>query len=258
MATADSALLGLLVGLVPTAASIAVAVRQTRETRKLATLNSDLGSRAERLKSDLDVERQERKALLDRRLNAEDLLTRYREPLAAAAFDLQSRCYNIAGRGFYERFGVGHERFRDAQMTTLFRFAQYFGWTEILRREIQFLSFPEAEDTRRVARLQSEIARRLASSDDAEPLMIWTEEQRAIGERMIVLEQDRAYCKGYAQFCDDYDASFAGLFKERLLDDLHDGASAPRLRDMQSLLCDLVEALDKDQGRYDKKSLGRL
>ena len=27
--------------------------------------------------------------------------------------------------------------------TTLFRLAQYFGWTEILRRDIQFLSFPE-------------------------------------------------------------------------------------------------------------------
>jgi hypothetical protein len=38
-------------------------------------------------------------------------------------------------------------------MTTLSRFAQYFGWAEILRREIQFLSFPEEQDTRCVAEL---------------------------------------------------------------------------------------------------------
>ncbi len=123
---------------------------------------------------------------LERQLSAEDLLARYREPLAAAAFDLQSRCWNIVKNNFFRRFGSHHQRFADAKMTTLFRFAQYFGWVEILRREIQFLSFPEEQDTRRVSELLRTIAGRLASSDDGESLMIWIDEQRAIGERMIV------------------------------------------------------------------------
>jgi hypothetical protein len=202
-----------------------------------------------RLNSDLETERHERIALLDRDLRAEDVLARYREPLAAAAFDLQSRCYNILRLNFLEKFGAGHERFPEAQRTTLFRFAQYFGWTEILRRDIQFLSFPEAEDTRRVGRLQSSIARRLASSESDEPMMVWVDEQRAIGERMIVQEHDKVICMGYARFGDEYDERFAPLCK-RLLDDLLHPSSTQRLRDVQHMLCELVETLDTRRVRY--------
>src|SRR5215212_4203235 len=95
----------------------------------------------------------ERKLLAEER--AEEVLKRYREPLAAAAFDLQSRLYNILRKSFFEQFGGDHERCTIAENTTLFRLAQYFGWTEILRRDIQFLSFPEAADTQRVIALQS-------------------------------------------------------------------------------------------------------
>jgi hypothetical protein len=243
-------------GVIATLASVGIAVRQSLEARRLARLNGALERDLARLNSDLESARHERAALLARQLNAEDVLTRYREPLAAAAFDLQSRCYNIVKLGFFEKFGTDHERFPEAQTTTLFRFAQYFGWTEILRRDIQFLSFPEDEDTRGVARLQSSIARRLASSDAGEPLMVWADEQRAIGERMIVQEHDKVLCMGYARFCEEYDACFASLCR-RLLDDLDDPSSAARLRDVQHLLCDLVGTLDKRQMRYTKKDLGR-
>ena len=55
--------------------------------------------------------RLERRKLKDRELNAEDVLAKYREPLAAAAIDLQSRCYNIVRLGFFERFDRNHERY---------------------------------------------------------------------------------------------------------------------------------------------------
>src|SRR5262245_49072609 len=87
-----------------------------------------------------------RQARLERAAKAEEVLKRYREPLAAAAFDLQSRLYNILTMDFFETFG-GKERGDEALTTTLFRLAQYFGWSEILRRDIQFLSFPEDDDT---------------------------------------------------------------------------------------------------------------
>jgi hypothetical protein len=252
----NAAWIGFVGGVIATLASIAVAVRQSLEARRLAGLNGQLQRDLAQLDSDLEIERQERAALLERQLNAEDVLMRYREPLAAAAFDLQSRCYNMVRLDFFGKFGTGHDRFLEAQTTTLFRFAQYFGWTEILRRDIQFLSFPEDEDTRCVAQLQSSITRRLASSDAQEPLMVWADEQRAIGERMIVQEHDKVLCMGYARFRDEYDTSFAPLCKH-LSGDLTDPASANRLRDVQHLLCDLVAALDKRQMRYAKEDLGR-
>ncbi len=236
---------GFAGGIIGTAASLFVGLRQRHDSERLARLDSDLAT-----------ERKEREARLDRKLNAEEVLTRYSEPLAAAAFDLQSRCYNILDLGFFAKFGEGADRFPVAQTTTLFRFAQYFGWTEILRRDVQFLSFPEADDTRDVTRLQSEIAGRLATSKHDEPLMIWTDEQRAIGERMIVEEHGKIGCMGYARFCDDYDACFAMLC-DRFRDDLHDPEAHTRLRDVQQKLCDLVRALDKGKLRYSDKDIGR-
>ena len=124
----SSTLITAFVGLVATLIAGAVAARQTFR---------------------LDIERK----LKDRELNAEDVLAKYREPLAAAAMDLQSRCYNIVRLGFFQ--SSTQARALSAAATTLFRFAQYFGWTEILRRDIQYLSFPETVDTKCVAQLQA-------------------------------------------------------------------------------------------------------
>ena len=238
-------------GILATLSSVVIALRQTHEARRLATLNSDLQEKLARLNSDLETERVVHEKQLERQLNAEDLLARYREPLAAAAFDLQSRCWNMVKNKFFRRFGSHHERFADAKMTTLFRFAQYFGWAEILRMEIQFLSFPEEQDTRRVSELLRTIAGRLASSEEGESLMIWIDEQRAIGERMIVEHQHGVSCMGYATFCDRYDDCFARLF-QRVIGDLAEPAATNRLRAVQRGLCDL----DKNRLRYADEQLG--
>lgn len=232
-----AAWIGFAGGLIATVISAAVAIRQSRMAERMTVL-----------KADLDAEVNRQKALLERDLAAEDVLKRYREPLAAAAFDLQSRLYNILRLDFAGKFG-NHERSEDALQTTLFRLAQYFGWTEILRRDIQFLSFPEAEDTQSVADLQSEIAKAFLSDSYGHALMIWKDEQRAIGERMIVEEHGKVLCMGYATFGDKCDELFAP-WRERLRAEQSDEASAARLRDVQHLLCDLVEALDSHRVRY--------
>ena len=105
----DPAWIGLAGGVIGTMSSAVIAVRQTRASEHLARLNSDL-----------ETERHERIALLDRDLRAEDVLARYREPLAAAAFDLQSRCYNILRLNFLEKFGEGHERFSQRRQRRCF------------------------------------------------------------------------------------------------------------------------------------------
>jgi hypothetical protein len=224
-------------GIIATAVSALVAVRQSRTDERLARLNHDL-----------DAEVNRRTALFERDLRADEVLTRYREPLAAAAFDLQSRLYNILRLEFLAKFGTG-ARGEDALRTTLFRLSQYFGWTEILRRDIQFLSFPEDEDTRRVAQLQSDIAKCFLSDDYGPALMIWSDEQRAIGERMIVEEHGKVLCMGYATFRERCDDAFAP-WRERLCNELADESAQERLRDVQHLLCELVETLDKRRVRY--------
>jgi hypothetical protein len=229
---------GLITGLVAALVSGAVAIRQQRQSVNLAKLASDL-------QAEVDA----RKLLFERELRAEEVLKRYSEPLAAAAFDLQSRLYNILRLGFFAKFGGDHERCATAEETTLFRVAQYFGWSEILRRDIQFLSFPEARDTKRVIALQTAIAKRFGTSADHPGLMIWTDEQRAIGERMIVEEHDSVLCMGYARFDAEYPTLLAP-WCERLRAELQSEAGWPRLRDVQHLLCELVETLDANRTRY--------
>jgi hypothetical protein len=234
----DAAWIGLAGGVIATFVSALVALRQQRQNAELAKLTSDL-------QAEVDA----RKLLLERELHAEQILKRYREPLAAAAFELQSRLYNILRLDFFAKFGGDHERCATAEETTLFRIAQYFGWSEILRRDIQFLSFPEATETKRVIELQMAIARRFGTSDDHHGLMIWTDEQRAIGERMIVEEHGSVLCMGYARFDEEYPTRLAP-WCERLRAELDSEAGRPRLRDLQHLLCELVETLDARRTRY--------
>jgi len=189
-----------------------------------------------------------RQSRLEREEKAEEVLRRYREPLAAAAFDLQSRLYNILRKKFFEKYGKG-ERAEEALTSTLFRLAQYFGWSEILRRDIQFLSFPEDEDTRKVADLQAKIAGRFLTDELGQGLMIWSDEQRALGELMIVEEHGKVLCMGYAKFCDDPDGTFAPWLK-RLRQQLSDPYTPGRMREVQHLLCELVETLDSSRLRY--------
>jgi hypothetical protein len=236
--TAPAGWIGFAGGILAAVISAVVALRQSRMSERLARLNHEL-----------DAEVHRRTAIIDRDLRAEEVLTRYREPLAAAAFDLQSRLYNVLRLDFFGKYGDGHERAEDAVRTTLFRLAQYFGWTEILRRDIQFLSFPEDDETRCVAHLQSEISRRFLTDSYGPELMIWADEQRGIGERMIVEEHGKVLCMGYAAFHGRCDDTFA-VWCERLRTEIEDESARARLRDVQHLLCQLVETLDTRRIRY--------
>jgi len=232
-----AAWIGFAGGIIAALISGVVALRQTRMAESLAKLNADLETEVHR-----------RTSLIDRDLAAEDVLARYREPLAAAAFDLQSRLYNILRMDFFGKYG-GTPRAADALTTTLFRIAQYFGWTELLRRDIQFLSFPEAEATRHVARLQADISKCFLTHTYGLAMMIWSDEQRAIGERMIVEEHGKILCMGYARFRESCEAIFTP-WHERLRAELLDESIEDRLRNVQHLLCDFVETLDEKRVRY--------
>lgn len=224
--------IGFAGAIVAALVSAYVAIRQSRMDERLV-----------RLTHELDAEQQRTAALFDRELRAEEVLTRYRQPLAAAAFDLQARLYNILCLGFVEAFGDGHPLAEEAARTTLFRVAQYFGWSEILRRDIQFLSFPDDGESREVAALQRRISELFLASGRSTAMMIWRDEQRAIGERMIVEEHGKVLCMGYARFSDCCESAF-GPWLDRLWNDVGEPAARERMRAIQHALCDLVRVLD--------------
>lgn len=69
---------------------------------------------------------------LQARREAKAVLAKHREPLLAAAYELQSRLHNILRNRFVEDHLLGtNASKRDAALeSTLYVFAQFFGWRE--------------------------------------------------------------------------------------------------------------------------------
>jgi hypothetical protein len=197
------------------------------------------------------------------RREARATLQRYREPLLDAAYELQSRLYNILCLKFFETYYTGGDAWQReyAVKHTLFVVGQYFAWTEILRRRIQFLDFGKVKETREVAKLLDDV-RGLFLSDEnhhGKPFMIWIGEQRAIGERMIVRAGGDLRSMGYGAFIERKDPS-AWKWFERLERDVHtiaEGEPNERLWELQHKLIDLINRLDPGAVRYPGRARGK-
>jgi hypothetical protein len=99
---------------------------------------------------------------------------------------------------------------------TVYLFARYFAWIEILKREVQFLEGSRTRYTRRFAAYTKTVERALAENRELyDKLDITVESDRPIfqlqqvyiGERLIVAEshQERPLCLEFAEFYDDFD-----------------------------------------------------
>ena len=127
------------------------------------------------------------------RHDAKKALDNYREPLLAAAYELQARLYNILQLKFVERY-ISYDtagKRTPAIESTLYVFAQFFGWREIIRREVQYLRFSRDRHTREIGRLLQEVGETPLSDKYGSQFMIWRVEQRGLGERMICLRMAR-------------------------------------------------------------------
>jgi hypothetical protein len=191
----------------------------------------------------------------ERRLAAREKLDRYRAPLLAAVDDLGRCVHNIRNENFLAYLRTDDRR-DTALRTTLFRLAQYFGWSEIVYGYADRLRFERHEATKEVARIIGEVTRILATDEldrtneedfRTSRLMLWRDEQRAIGELM---RQDgtEPRCISFDSFVDDYDKSFAKWFGT-FARDLESEAIADsvRLADLHLMLVDLLRALDVDR-----------
>ncbi|MFD3542927.1 hypothetical protein ACFWUQ_26020 [Streptomyces sp. NPDC058662] len=209
-----------------------------------------------------ELERQAAETLRD--LERQDAMGRYRDPLLWAAFDLQSRLYNIAGQGFLRvHFVQPHEQLY-AVRSTLYVLAEYLGWVEILRRRIYFLDLGNREANRHIVTLLARISNVLNDDTYADThLQLFRSDQRGIGELVITDDRDAASCIGYAEFCSqlESDRRFAAWFT-RLSDSVAQLASLegrhPRVVDLQVALMDLIDFLDPEQERFPQQRRFRL
>jgi hypothetical protein len=189
----------------------------------------------------------------ERQIEAKAELARYRKPLLEAAYDLGARIDNIQNSGFESYMRSGDRR-TIALMSTLYRFARYFGTLEILRSQLTFLELQTAEETKSVAGRIVQIGGAL-SSDGHDGLMLWREEQRAIGEETLGRADGDLYCVGFATFVQEFEQR-TGPWFQRFQDELEQGRPAvesERLRVVQGHLQQLVHQLD-EEGRYEDAS----
>ena len=152
-----------------------------------------------------------RAAIKERRLAADELADRYRVPLLHAAFNLQSRLYNIGCQNFLGLFltGGSPNEAEYARFNTAYLIGQYLCWAEILRREAQLLE-PLHRGRDRVImvameNIRYEMADSLSNPDSV--LRVFRGDQRAIGEVMLTTTDESADrigprwdCMGYAAF----------------------------------------------------------
>lgn len=160
-------------------------------------------------------------------------------------------------------FDKGDERERSYVVdNTAFLVAQYFAWTEIIRRDIQYIDLGEDEQTRRLARLQDNIYSLWQTHRFDRPFRVFAGEQRAIGERMISEGGRGPECIGYAAFLgrlhQDPDALIEALRDDvrGLSERLH--AARPRLVGLQNALIDLLAFLDPEFIRFPKERRSKV
>ena len=188
------------------------------------------------------------------------LMSKYRDPLLRSVIDLQSRLFNIQQNRVLQNFD--HQCLSEQDYlinNTLYVFAEYFGWVEILRQEIQFLDLGDLELNRRLGELLVNITKafgtnRVNGKGNFDPIFqLFNGEQRAIGEIMMKprsTDQMLGYeCIGYAAFVRKMsDPDFARWFT-KLKEDLgvivkESKIGGDRLVLIHSRLIDLIDFLD--------------
>ncbi|MFE2038181.1 hypothetical protein ACFXBB_34085 [Streptomyces scopuliridis] len=185
----------------------------------VALVSVVISARASRRQALLTVGLDRQIAALARDAARQDVMSRVREPLLWAAYDLQSRISNIARSRFgfltlYYKDGTPQER-EYARRNTTYVIAEYFCWVEILRRRVQFLDLGNREDNRTVVDLLHEISNRFSSDrNQGAGFRLFRGEQRTLGDLMISQDGDEQGCIRYAEFCRrlDTDEEFGAWF----------------------------------------------
>jgi hypothetical protein len=210
----------------------------------------------------------------DRVAAAEASAVKFREPLIQAAFNLETRLYNILKQDFLGRFLLSDVAVQDrdyAVDNTLYVLGQYFCWVEIIRRESQYMDPRDPRRNRAVGTQLEEIRDVFASSERFEDSVfrLFRGEQRALGEVMLAPVPEphdglpRWECLGYAAFVTALRNDEFGRWFTQLSEDITAVAKEPdlhrdRLVRAQNALVGLIEVLDPAGDRIQLKFRERL
>jgi len=219
----------------------------------VAVISASVGAytthRTARLSNDFENAQKQ----LERQEERERVVSRFREPLARAAFDLQSRLYNILVLNLIPRhLRAGDERTRAYVIdNTAFLIAQYFAWTEIIRNEIFYVDLGRDEKTQQLSKHLDEITN-IWGKDHSPMFRLFAGEQRALGEIMIRIDQRGPSCMGYAEFL-HWSTTTHNVVLEGLRKDVETADSVEarfRLRALQHALIELLSMLDPSYLRF--------
>ena len=204
-----------------------------------------------------------------KRLSETDKLVRkYRDPVFWAAFELQSRLYNICEQNLLAMYHLPSKH--DLVVVyTAYLVGQYFSWTSIFRRQAQFLSIGIQEDHKRLNDLLTTISYTFATDGQPlghSPLMLWRGQQSAIAEDMTVRDKSgELFCIGYATFFrkwneeEEFRKWFASIEDGmRALTSTERGSERHaklRMRYLHHLLFELLCLLDPKGLQWDKTTL---
>lgn len=186
-------------------------------------------------------------------------MKKYQGPLLHAVYDLQGRLFNIIKQGLIEVYFInGKDHERDYVVNnTVFVIAQYFAWTEIIRKEIQFIDLQSSGKTKQLSELQDNIYGLWRTDSFHDLFRIWAGEQRAIGELMIEERNDHLDCVGYAGFLkklqDHQEPLIAKLQSDVIALSENVSISYPRLTEIQHALIDILDYLDPEYVRFSKE-----
>jgi hypothetical protein len=206
-----------------------------------------------------------RQANREKRLAARERLDKYRAPFLAAVDDLGRRVNNIRKDEFLAYLNVEARR-EMAKLSTLFRLATYLGWTEIVYGYADRLRFESDAETRMVKATLGDIGWILAIDEfdrkdewdfTTSRLLLWREEQRAIGELML-LEGGEVGCIGFDSFATNYDMRFSRWFGTFASELTSSAANTDRLAELHKALVRLLEQLDVDRVLIEVDDEGRI
>jgi hypothetical protein len=194
-------------------------------------------------------------ARAERRESAEEEAQRvvetFRRPLLAAAVEFKRRLGNILHGGFLGYLGADPHRTQMALLSTAYRMAAYLGWRELLARRLTYLHYEDSERTKVVLALLEDVSTQLARDDPKlesdQRLMLWKDEQRAVGG--LMLTHDGNGVIGFETFFTEFDAKFSPWLKH-FVDGLERrgvNAHGGRFETIEKSLAALIADLDEDR-----------
>lgn len=230
-----AAIIAAAVSVLAAIASVALTIVQNAKARAL-----------ERELEDLRFARQKEAKEDEWQLAAREQLDEIRVPLLETTRDVEHRLGNIRTNHFLAYLNADEHRSRTTIITTTFRLAQYWGVVEFLYGNISQLRFEADEETRDVAQVVKSIGETFATDKlDQGRLMMWREEQRAVGELMMKGSRRRSLqLLGFASFTESYNEKFARWF-DQIESDLrtHGIEHSQRLEKLQGLFAKLSDVL---------------